>query len=139
MKINYAYIVLILLSFSFHAYSQNFPPEITIIGNQMYCQESSVSIATSVSITDQNPEDTTLTEVFVQISEGYEVGQDNISLDGSHPNISSSWNATEGILVLIGPATFDEFEAAIESIVFQTTQTVFTQDRQFSVNLCCCN
>ncbi|WP_340154310.1 T9SS type B sorting domain-containing protein [uncultured Winogradskyella sp.] len=135
MKINYAYIVLILLSFSFHAYSQDFPPEITIIGNQMYCQESSVSIATSVSITDQNPEDTTLTEVFVQISEGYEVGQDNISLDGSHPNISSSWNATEGILVLIGPATFDEFEAAIESIVFQTTQTVFTQDRQFSVNL----
>ena len=135
MKINCVHIVLILLSFSFHAYSQNFPPEITLVGNQVYCPGSSVSIATSVSITDQNPEDTTLTEVVVQISEGYEVGQDIISLDGSHPNISSNWNSTEGILVLIGPATFDEFEIAIESIVFQTTQTIFTQDRQFSVNL----
>lgn len=134
MKINGLHIFIALL-FGFQAYSQNFPPEITMVGDEVYCPGSNTAIVTSVSITDQNAEDTTLNEVIIQISEGYEFGQDNLSLVGSHPNIIATWNASEGILALIGPATFAEFETAIENTVFQTTQTNFTQDRQFSVNL----
>ncbi|WP_179349519.1 T9SS type B sorting domain-containing protein [Winogradskyella pacifica] len=118
-----------------YGFTQNLPPEISVSGGQIYCPQSQVSIVASVSITDPNPEDTSLSEIFVQIAEGYQNGQDTLELIGTNPNISSSWNASEGLLTLSGPATFAEFESAIENVVFQTTQTTFTQDRQFSINL----
>ncbi|NRD24688.1 T9SS type B sorting domain-containing protein [Winogradskyella litoriviva] len=135
MKFNSFYIAIVLLIIGFNGYGQNFPPEISIVGNQVYCPGSQMSIVSSVSITDQNPEDTSLSQVFVQISEGYEFGQDNLTLIGNHPNIVAQWNQSEGSLTLLGPATFVEFSNAIESVVFQTSQTVFTQNRQFSINL----
>ncbi|WP_418636928.1 T9SS type B sorting domain-containing protein [Winogradskyella sp.] len=119
----------------FYGFSQNLPPEIIVLGGQVYCPQSQVPIVTSASITDPDPEDTTLSEIFIQIAEGYQNGQDTLELMGSNPSITSSWNATEGLLTLTGPATFDEFNNAIENVVFQTTQVVFTQDRQFSINL----
>ncbi|WP_400080689.1 T9SS type B sorting domain-containing protein [Winogradskyella sp. R77965] len=92
-------------------------------------------IVTSATISDPNPEDTLLSEIFVQIAEGYVFGQDMLTLGGVHPNITSTWNASEALLTLSGPATFSEFEYAVENVFFQTTQMVFTQDRQFSINL----
>jgi gliding motility-associated-like protein len=123
------------LVLSFRLFAQDAPPEISVIGEQYYCSDTPMNIVTSVSITDPNPEDTTLQEVFIQIAEGYELGEDTLVLSGVHPNISSVWNAAQGQLALFGPATFAEFESAIEDVLFQTTQTNFTQDRQFSINL----
>lgn len=128
-------VVLFLLVCQLEIFSQNLPPEIIVFGEQIYCSELPVPIVSSANISDPNPEDTTLPEVFIQIAEGYEIGQDVLTLGGVNPNISSSWNPSEGLLTLTGPATFTEFENAIENIFFQTTQTSFTQDRQFSVNL----
>ncbi|WP_458627444.1 lectin-like protein [Winogradskyella sp. PC D3.3] len=119
----------------FYGFSQNLPPEIIVSGGQVYCPQSQVPIVTSTFITDPNPEDIALSEIFIQIAEGYQNGQDTLELIGVNPNITSNWNATEGLLTLTGPASFAEFNNAIENVVFQTTQVVFTQDRQFSINL----
>ncbi len=130
-----AFIVLLFLVCNLKSFSQDLPPEIIVIGEQLYCAEVPIPIVTSAVISDPNPEDITLVEVFVQIAEGYEVGQDMLTLGGVNPNITSIWNQSEGLLTLIGPATFDEFEYAIENVFFQTTQTIYTQDKQFSINL----
>ena len=122
-------------------YPQDTPPSIIATGNQNYCTNSSVPIVTSVSITDADVSDNTLGTVSVQISEGYVFGADQLQLTGTHPNIVSSWDANQGKLLLngisgsSGTATFAEFEAAIIDVIFLTTQTVFTEDRQISINL----
>ncbi|WP_229719610.1 T9SS type B sorting domain-containing protein [Winogradskyella haliclonae] len=116
-------------------FAQDLPPEITATGNQGYCPGTPINIVTSVSITDPDIADTTLNEIFIQISEGYVAGFDNLTLAGVHPNIIADWQPAQGQLVLNGPATFAEFEAAILDIEFSTTQTVFTSNRSFSINL----
>ena len=115
--------------------AQDLPPEITATGDQNYCVGVPMPIVSTVSITDPDVTDTTLDEIFVQISEGYVSGFDVLNLTGLHPNITAVWQQTEGQLVLSGPATFAEFEAAILDIEFSTTQTIFSSDRSFSINL----
>ncbi|MGB6269066.1 MAG: C-type lectin domain-containing protein, partial [Olleya sp.] len=130
-----AIIFLFLLGCLSFAFSQNNPPSITANGNGVYCEGNTVAIATNVSITDPDPTDTTLDVIVIQISEGYSNGQDLLILNGVHPNINASWNANQGELTLTGNATFLEYENAIESVGFQTTQTIFTDDRAFSINI----
>ncbi len=127
--------ICLLLLVTTISYAQNTPPTITAEGNQQYCGDVPMSIVTSVSITDPDPEDTTLPVVYIQISEGYVNGQDELSLTGTHPNISAFWTPALGRLALVGPATFAEYEAAIQAVVYQTTQTNFVQDKFFSINL----
>lgn len=115
--------------------SQNLPPEITASGDQNYCAGTPINIALSISITDPDVADTTLPEITIQISEGYVQGSDVITLTGIHPSINPVWNPNSGQLILNGPATFTEFEAAILDVEFSTTQPVFTSDRSFSINL----
>jgi gliding motility-associated-like protein len=134
-KIKYNFIVLVILLCNFKSFSQNLPPEIDVTGEQFYCPDALTPIVTDVTISDPNQDDTTLEQVFVQIAEGYVFGQDLLTLAGVNPNINSIWNQSEGLLKLVGPATFAEFENAIENIFFETTQAEFTQDRQFSINL----
>ncbi|SDS76266.1 T9SS type B sorting domain-containing protein [Winogradskyella sediminis] len=136
MKVQKRFILILgLWLYAVYGFTQNMPPEITVSGGQIYCPQTQMPIVTSVSISDPDPGDTTLPEIYVQISEGYQYGFDTLELIGVNPNITSSWNASEGLLTLSGPATFDEFSNAVENIVFQTTQTSFTQDKQFSINL----
>ncbi len=111
------------------------PPTISAQGDQQYCGDMPMFIAMNVSITDPDPQDTTLPIVYIQISEGYSNGQDVLSLTGSHPNIDAFWTPDLGRLALVGPATFAEYEAAIEAVAFSTTQTNFTEDKFFSINL----
>jgi len=116
------------------SYAQT-PPSITAEGDQQYCGDTPMNIAMNVSITDPDADDTSLPIVYVQISEGYSNGQDELILTGIHPNIDAFWTPNLGRLALVGPATFAEYEAAIEAIVFETTQTNFTEDKFFSINL----
>ena len=115
--------------------SQNSPPEIIVTGNQNYCSDAPMPIVTSVGITDPDVTDTTLNQVNIQISEGYALGADTLMLTGIHPNIVWTFVIGEGRLILEGPATFAEFEAAISSVVFTTSLTVFNSNRSFSINL----
>ena len=128
-------ILFFLLAFSGVSFSQDIPPSIVATGNQTFCEGISVNIVDQVSIIDPDITDTTLDAVYIQVSEGYAIGQDNLVLTGAHPNITSSWSVAQGELTLSGVATFTEYEAAIEDVVFQTTQTTFTEDKFFSINI----
>ena len=120
--------LLITLLFVFGSTScmlaQDSPPSIIALGNQNYCTNSFVPIVSSVSITDPDVSDNTLGTVSIQISVGYVFGADQLQLTGTHPTISSFWDANQGKLVLngisgiTGTATFAEFEAAIFDVIF---------------------
>jgi hypothetical protein len=110
------------------------PPSITATGDQEFCPGNAITIVESVSIED--PDDTTLDAVYIQISSNYDVSGDILSLTGTHPNITSSWDVSEGRLTLTGPTTLAEFEAAVAAVEFQTTATVTSGDtRTFSIVL----
>ncbi|MFC4218779.1 PA14 domain-containing protein [Flagellimonas marina] len=110
------------------------PPSITATGDQEFCPGNAIAIVESVSIED--PDDTTLDAVYIQISSNYDVSGDVLSLTGTHPNITSSWDVSEGRLTLTGPTTLAEFEAAVAAVEFQTTATVTSGDtRTFSIVL----
>ncbi len=111
------------------------PPVIIVTGDQTFCNNStnSIPVAEAVSITD--PDDTTLEQVTVQISTGYQNGQDLLTLTGSHPSITDTWNVVEGRLTLAGPATLAEFEAAVLAVTFSSTPPVILGIREFSIVL----
>ncbi|WP_159090666.1 hypothetical protein [Aquimarina aquimarini] len=115
------------------AFTPDQPPSIVVSGDQPFCPNATNSkqIVQSVTITD--PDDTTVDEISIQISTGYVNGQDLLTLTGSHPNITDSWNATEGRLFLTGPATFAEFEAAILAVVYSASGASPPELKEFSV------
>ncbi|WP_204346822.1 T9SS type B sorting domain-containing protein [Psychroserpens algicola] len=134
MKLKCVFLCLFVFFGIEYNYAQT-PPSISAEGNQEFCGSSPMSIVTDVSITDPDPGDTTLAKVDVQISEGYTFGQDVLILNGTYPNITSTWIIAEGKLTLNGPASFTEFEDAIRNVVYSTVEANFTQDKFFSINL----
>ncbi len=131
--------VIVFLFYCLNSYAQDSPPQIEVTGNQGYCADAPIPIVGSVIIGDDDIGDNTLENVFIQIAEGYAINLDLLSLDGTFPNINATWSVAEGKLTLNGPATFTEFEDAIANVVFETTETEFTEDRFFSINLSSAN
>lgn len=109
----------------------NQPPEVTVTGDQQYCPGTSQAIAETISITDHD--DTTTDAIFIQISSGYISGEDVLTLTGTHPNITASFDVTEGELTLLGPTTYTEFEAAILAVEFSSSAGSPSGTRQFSI------
>ena len=113
--------------------TDNTPDQPTVVnatGNQCYFVGGSLPIAETISITD--PDDTTINAMYIQISSGYVEGQDLLTLSGSHPNITATWNANQGEISLIGTATLAEYEAAVLAIEFSTGASP-SSTRQFSI------
>jgi len=122
------------LDFRDDTFDDNEPPSITATGDQIFCPGDPIPVVESVEITDADS--STLGGVYVQVTSNYDVSGDVLSLTGTHPNITASYDTFEGRLFLEGPATLAEFEAAISAVVFQTTATVSGGDtRTFSVVL----
>ena len=109
------------------------PPLVVGSGNQIYCPGGSQPIAQSITITD--PDDTTTTAVYIQISGGYVNSEDLLTLTGSHPSITPTWDAVQGELTLQGPATYAEFEAAVLATEFSSSSANSTGIRQFSITV----
>ncbi|MFX0556672.1 C-type lectin domain-containing protein [Maribacter sp. CXY002] len=109
------------------------PPEVTGYGYQRYCRGSSKPIVESISITDVD--NTSTDAVHIQISTGYVNGEDLLTLIGSHPNITASWDALQGKLSLVGPATYTEFETAISAVNYSSTSANPSGIRQFSITV----
>ncbi|WP_405207747.1 hypothetical protein [Aquimarina sp. LLG6339-5] len=111
------------------------PPVIVVMGDRHFCPNASNSapVAETISITD--PDDVNLEQLTIQVSTGYQNGSDLLTLTGVHPNITDSWDVTEGRLTLTGPATFAEFEAAVLATVFSSTPPVVNGLREFSIVL----
>ncbi|NNK82308.1 MAG: lectin, partial [Flavobacteriaceae bacterium] len=102
MKYRQNIIVLALLCFwtSIVLSQTNQPPSITADGDQVYCPLSQINVVENFNISD--PDDTTIDAFYIQISAGYQIGEDNIQLTGTHPTIVSTWNISEGKLTLEG-------------------------------------
>ncbi|WP_103071252.1 C-type lectin-like domain-containing protein [Aquimarina sediminis] len=115
------------------AFTPDQPPSIVVSGDQHFCPNASNSKPVVQSVTITDPDDTTVDEISIQISSGYVNGQDLLTLTGSHPNITTSWNVTEGRLFLTGPATFAEFEAAILGVVYSASGSSPPELKEFSI------
>lgn len=133
---NYLIICFFVFGLKF-SWSQNVPPIIKVTGDQIYCPLTQIRVATAFNIID--PDDTTLSKLFVQISTGYDINQDRLLLTGSHPNITSSWNTVEGKLTLSGvgnaPIAHSNLINAALDVVFENTSSTMTGERSFSFSI----
>ena len=112
------------------------PPTLTATGDQYYCPLSQINITTSFSIV---PGDEDIDAVFIQISENYTQGEDTLSLTGTHTNITSSWNSSEGKLTLnvisTSATSYLDLIAAVEDVVFESTNTSMSGEKSFSITI----
>lgn len=115
----------------------NIAPILTATGNQFFCPGSSVKIVTNFTITD--PDDTGIDALYIQISSGYDLGQDVLTLTGSHPNINAAWNSTTAVLTLTGVSsiqpTYVELIAAVKDIEFSSSSPSPSGQRNFSISV----
>ncbi|MFL1011236.1 T9SS type B sorting domain-containing protein [Flavisericum labens] len=118
------------------AWSQNIAPILTATGNQPYCPQNQINIVTDFNIVD--PDDTEIEALYIQISTGYEQGNDILQLPAGHPNITTSWSAVEGKLTLRGiassPVGYVDLIAAVKDIVFQSS-SIQPNDKVFSITI----
>lgn len=108
---------------------------ITVEGDQNLCNGATIPIVTSVTINGEPLGINNLDTVFIQITSGYNQNEDLLTLQGNNSNITSSWSAVDGELILTGPASFAEFENAISNVVFTTGQTNFTEDKIITIRI----
>lgn len=115
----------------------NMAPDVSAVGDQMYCPQTSIPIATSFNIID--PDDTEIDAFFIQISTGYQRGLDILRLENSHPNVATSWNDQEGKLTLTGPSgssvAYSDLIAAVNDVVFESSSTSPTEEKYFSFTI----
>ncbi|MGB2327869.1 MAG: hypothetical protein ACPH3L_08785, partial [Flavobacteriaceae bacterium] len=117
---------------------QNEPPVLFADSREPYCPLSEIKIAENFTITD--PDDTGLDFFTVQISSGYSISDDLLTLTGTHPTISTTWNAVEGKLILEpnAPATqilYEDLQTAVREIVFSSTDANISGEKFFSLTI----
>lgn len=130
--------LLFIVALATRSWSQvNIPPTINAVGNQIYCPLSELNIVTSFDIID--PDNTEIAALYIQISTGYAKGQDQLILKGTHPNVITSWNNTEGKLTLkgIGSAnvTYVNLVAAVKDVVFKSNSNSVSGEKTFSFTI----
>ncbi|KJD33681.1 hypothetical protein PK35_07195 [Tamlana nanhaiensis] len=126
----------ILLCCSMFSWAQNIAPTLTASGNQAYCPNSEIHIVTEFTIED--PDDTEIEALYIQISEGYEMSHDILSLTGSHANITATWNTSEGKLTLKSSnaplASYTDLIAATLDVTFKSTNNS-PNNKVFSITI----
>jgi gliding motility-associated-like protein len=133
MKNLIAFLFLLVLC---NIHSQNIAPTLIASGHQIYCPQTAMPIVSSMSITD--PDDIGIAAMYIQISSGYVAGEDLLTLTGSHPNIVSNWNSQQAKLTLAGingEPTYIQFIAAIESVVYSSSNANPSGSRTFSITV----
>jgi gliding motility-associated-like protein len=117
----------------------NSPPVITAtLNDNIYCPLSRMNVVTDFNIND--PDDTEIEAVYVQISTGYVASSDRLLLafPALHPNVTTSWSIVEGKLTLKGigsnPVSYIDVIAAVKDVVFEST-VVNPTNKQFSFTI----
>jgi gliding motility-associated-like protein len=129
-------LVLLIVQSSFYAQTSNVAPILTATGNQLYCPQTSMKIVTDMTIID--PDNTGIDAIYIQISSGYSIGADILTLTGTHPTITSSWNPTLGKLTLAGitsQPTYTALIAAIKDVEFSNSSPNPSGIRTFSITV----
>lgn len=129
-------LVLLLVQSSLYAQTSNVAPILTATGNQLYCPQTSMKIVTDMTIVD--PDNSGIDAIYIQISSGYSIGADILTLTGTHPTITSSWNPTLGKLTLSGitsQPTYTALIAAIKDVEFSNSSPNPSGIRTFSITV----
>lgn len=116
----------------------NEAPILIATGNQIYCPGTPMPITTTFSITDVD--DVGIDAIYIQISSGYVFGQDKLTLSGSHPTLSSSWDSSTGKLKITGTSptvqpTYVELVAAVKDVVYSNNDNYPSGVRKFSISV----
>ncbi|NMH27474.1 Ig-like domain-containing protein [Flavobacterium silvaticum] len=85
-----------------------------------------------------DPADNFLDAVYIQISTGYQAGTDQLSLSGSHPEVTATWNSATGKLSITsvsGPLLTTVFEDIIEDVVYNSSLPAPNGTRNFSITI----
>jgi gliding motility-associated-like protein len=106
-------------------------------GNDVYCPLSQQTIVTDFTIT--NPSSIPIDALYVQISEGFEFGEDFLTLIGSNPGISATWNSGEAKLTITsnsgGPISESLLIAAVKNVAFESSSSTVSGTKQFSITI----
>ena len=123
--------------FAYSIFGQsNQPPVISSEGNSIYCPQTQQNIVTSFNIED--PDDDTLDALYIQISEGYSPGEDQLIYNGSNPDLNTSWNVTDGKLEISSLSgenlpISDIIDAVYEVVFFSSNPN--PSDKSFSFTI----
>ncbi|KAF2510278.1 T9SS type B sorting domain-containing protein [Flavobacterium zhairuonense] len=108
---------------------------ITATGDQVYCPQSTIKIVTDVAINATEE----INAIYIQISSGYAINEDVLTLIGTHPNLTSNWNSDSGTLVISNiagkTASLSEFITAIKAVEFKNSSLDPKGIRNFSISL----
>ncbi len=130
--------VLFLISTSVFAID---PPVIIATGDQTYCPGTSLKIVESVTIVFDSA-DPDIYSVYIQISSGYDPGEDQLTLNNasSHPSITAiPFDPNTGLLKLTSATgnqvSSTDFEAAIEDVQFSNSSPLPSGTKTFSISI----
>lgn len=104
----------------------NDPPQISGIGStplNYTAKAPAIAIASNLLVTD--PDNDQLAGATISISSGYVLGKDVLSAVNIG-KITSSFNATTGMLTLTGTDSVSNYRAALRSIMFASSQAATT-------------
>jgi gliding motility-associated-like protein len=125
-----------LLAFGTSA-QNNSAPEVMANGDQVYCPQTTVPVATSFNIIDVD--DTEVESFHIQISTGYERGEDILRLENNHPMVTTTWNSLEGKMTfkgpLGGPVAYTDLIVAVNDVVFESTSESPAEEKFFSFTI----
>ena len=117
------------------------PPVLKATGDQLYCPQTNIKIVETFSLT-HDPLETATQAAYIQISSGYSSGFDQLTLSnpGSHPSITTSWDAIAGKLKLSnvaggGDVLYSDLEAAIKDVEFSNSSATASGTRTFSITV----
>ena len=121
-----------------HLSAQNVAPVLTATGNQAYCPGSPMDIVTDFNIVD--PDDTSINAIYIQISSGYENGEDVLSLSTGHAGITTVWDPVAAKLTIKAtngqPVLYTQLIAAVKDVVYNNTSANPTSGtRTFSITV----
>ncbi len=135
-KSNAIFSIVFFLLLTNISWSQNIAPILTASGNQPYCPNTQINIVTDFNVVD--PDDTDIDALYIQISTGYDLGNDLLTLSGSHPNIIDTWSIQEGKLTLKGignlKVSYIDLISAVKDVIFQSSSNN-PSDKTFSITI----
>ncbi|TCP10971.1 DUF4347 domain-containing protein [Simplicispira metamorpha] len=100
----------------------NDAPSLTDAGGTLAFTEGDAATMIDSTLTLSDADDSNLASATVTISTGYVSSEDVLAFTAQN-GISGSWNSSTGVLTLSGSATKAHYEAALESVTYQNTNT----------------
>lgn len=136
-KYLWTYVVLITMV-SYQGFAQdNSAPVVSAEGDQLYCPLTTIPIVTAFNIVDADDDE--IDQFSIQISEGYQRGDDILRLTGTNLGLEAVWNEREGKLTLTGPnggaALYSDLIPAVQNVVFESTSDNPTAEKLFSLTV----